>query len=550
MRLPKSLFAALTFLISFSAQAASPRILDLSTNRAPLGGEITIFGDDFIPSAAIVLVGGVPAPVISGNVSYLKVNVPGGALPGPIFVIEDAAVARSSTIFTPLPLVPGTLTNSFAERELSRKEGFLPLAAVADFDGDGKSDFVVARLNTLEIFHNQSTEGLLGSNSFSSTSLPIAGLPQCLVTGDLNGDGKPDLIYTQGDTLVARQNQISGPGISPDGFMFPVVLPARNVFRPVHVGDLDQDGRADIVAASPSVGIVVFWNRFTGDTFKKTDFTNTFLIKSNSGLATRQVMDFDIADLNQDGHPDIAAVIGTNLVVFALEDERGDLRTNFIRSFILGPARAGLIDSGPDCFAISDLNGDGNPDIIVSESRNVVAYLNHSRPDHFDATSFERVVLVDSGFYSFLLVDVDGDGGPELLAENRMLFKVVSADGQIISNSARDRILLPTELKTFTIADINGDNRPEIFGIRVTGAPYLELFQNLGVPSPPRLALRQAGVRRTISIMGTPVSTFHLQRSVDLIQWQTTTELRVSSTGEMNYVDTTSGPKGFFRLVQ
>src|SRR6185436_14810977 len=211
-----SLIVGLFFmLISIRLPAAVPRIYGVSTTSGKIGEVITIFGDDFLPESALVEIGGATATVVSGNVGYLDVKIPGGAVAGPITIVEDEGTATSSSYFNPLPLTAGTLTtNVYAQRNISTNSGFRPFAAVADLDGDGKSDIVGAGATSLEIFQNRTVGGVLSSNSFTSVSLPLKKSPADLVAKDLNGDGKPELIFIEGEILKIRQNLIEGLEIS------------------------------------------------------------------------------------------------------------------------------------------------------------------------------------------------------------------------------------------------------------------------------------------------------------------------------------------------
>src|ERR1041385_8752416 len=143
--------------------SAQPRIFEISTNTARLGDDIIIYGDDFNPPEAQVLIGGAEAEVIDGNVAYLQVHVPGGALPGPIVISQSGKVAASSAYFNPLPVTPGILTNLLAVRPISSKTGFAPIAVVADLDGDSRQDIVAATEHSLEIFRNKGGPGALRS---------------------------------------------------------------------------------------------------------------------------------------------------------------------------------------------------------------------------------------------------------------------------------------------------------------------------------------------------------------------------------------------------
>jgi hypothetical protein len=196
---------------------------------------------------------------------------------------------------------------------------------------------------------------------------------------------------------------------------------------------------------------------------------------------------------------------------------------------------------------VADINGDGLPDIIATEPRNVVGYINHSRPDHFDETSFERVVLVTSPYNAFLVADFDGDGQVELMVESRQLFRIKFSDGRIVPQSGREGIFLQQPARLFAVADLTGDNRPELLGI--SGSSSLTALQNLGTGAPFHLSLRREPQRQILTITGQPTMLFHLQTSRDLKHWQTLTDLRLPASGEMAYSPVTFGSSVFFRVA-
>lgn len=444
--------AFLSISIYTGLTAEPPRIYRLSTDSGRVGESLTIFGDNFLPDKARVLVGGAFTPVISGNVAYLEVKIPGGAFPGPISLTQEGLTATSATYFDPLPASAGTVTNLFAMREISRKIGFLPSGDVADLDGDGKLDLIVGHQKSLELFQNQTRAGLFSSNSFVSVSLPLKELPFAIVASDLNGDGKPELVTIEGDTLNIRQNLISDAQMSSNSFSNPFLLKRRDFLGPLQVADVDHDGKPDILAAS-SAGIQVFWNKSADQSLSENDFTNSFTIVSDSGQKSQNARAFKVVDLNQDGHADIATIIGTNLVIFALHDESGMLRTNFISSFVIGQATATDFTPTSAAFTVADLDGNGIPDLIVTQSSAVVGYMNHSTADHFNASSFEKVQLINSGFHSILPADFDGDGQMDLLVENRFLFKFAVENGMLVPQNSRGAILVRPEATLFALGD-------------------------------------------------------------------------------------------------
>jgi hypothetical protein len=532
--------------------SAEPRIFEISTNSARIGGDILIYGDDFSPPEAQVLIGGAEAKVIAGNVAYLQVRVPGGALPGPITISQNGKVASSSAYFNPLPATPGILTNLMGLREINRQPDWLPIAVVADLDGDSRQDFVAARQHSLEIFQNKGGVGeLITTNWFRSISLPVSQTIYGLTAADLDGDGKPELISSEGEILKIRENLFSGE-IGTNSFG-PALQIQRNIFGPVRVADMDHDGQRDILAVSAGKGIQVFWNRTTGP-ITTNAFTNTFVITSKSGMKSQGVRDFDVADLNQDGHVDIAAIVGTNLVVFALQDESGMLRTNFISGFILGPAFETYYTPYLPSFAIADINGDGVPDIVVRQTGAIVAYINHSTPDHIDSTTFQKTVLITSSFMPIVAGDFDGDGHIDLLVDNRFLYKLKTENGAFVALTGRERTAYEPDALVLTLGDFNGDNRPDAVAISNLTPRPLVILQNFGAAAAHLRAgfsARIPGVRE-LNFSGPPMVLFHLESSTDLIQWAPMTDLRVNAGGEVSYSYTDSAVRKqvFYRVRQ
>jgi len=269
-------------------------------------------------------------------------------------------------------------------------------------------------------------------------------------------------------------------------------------------------------------------------------------------MKSQEARDFYPVDLNQDGHPDIAAIVGTNLVVFALQDASGMLRTNFIRSFILGPAGESAYTPYIPAFAVADLNGDGVPDIVVRQSAAVVAYINHSTPDHIDATTFEKVVLITSGFSPIFAADFDGDGRIDLLVESRFLYKLKTENGKFVALSGRDRTVVEPDALVLALGDFNGDNRPDAVALSNLEPRPLVILQNFGSTAArlrPRFNLSNPTVR-TLDITGPPTSLFYLEYSADLIHWAPMTDLRFNTGGEMSYTDPAGRPRVFYRVRQ
>ncbi|MGB8509768.1 MAG: VCBS repeat-containing protein, partial [Pyrinomonadaceae bacterium] len=113
---------------------------------------------------------------------------------------------------------------------------------VADFNGDGKVDLAGAGLNVRVMLGN-------GDGTFRpQTEYPAGGYTQDVATGDLNNDGKLDLVVTNNDARIGL-TVLMGNG---DGtFGAPASYPndTGSDSPSVVVADFDHDARLDVIAA-------------------------------------------------------------------------------------------------------------------------------------------------------------------------------------------------------------------------------------------------------------------------------------------------------------
>jgi gliding motility-associated-like protein len=120
---------------------------------------------------------------------------------------------------------------------------------VGDLDNDQKPDIAATRLlgNSVSILLNQTSSGSIAFGA--PTTLPVVDLPFGLDFGDLDGNGKPDIVITSigSKSLTILTNTTNSPGnLSFQRSDKPITYISRTIF----IGDIDGDAKPDLTYAS------------------------------------------------------------------------------------------------------------------------------------------------------------------------------------------------------------------------------------------------------------------------------------------------------------
>ncbi|MCM0084136.1 FG-GAP-like repeat-containing protein [Geomonas sp. Red32] len=181
---------------------------------------------------------------------------------------------------------------------------------------------------------------------------PVGSDPRSIAIGDLNGDGRNDVVLATGSyfdpdndyrIFVFLQN-------SAGGFDAPVKYPGGNG-NSIAVADLNNDGRQDVVFTTDN-GIGVMYQNAAGTldpmvfyASNHQSFSNAYKLKTG--------------DFNHDGRTDVVSIDwGTQSqdVDVYLQNSGGTLNT---------PVTYTVSHGGWDKLAVGDVNGDGMTDIVV-----------------------------------------------------------------------------------------------------------------------------------------------------------------------------------------
>jgi hypothetical protein len=225
--------------------------------------------------------------------------------------------------------------------------------AVADINGDGKPDLVVANRGDSNGNTNNGTVSVLLGNGDGTFQTAVdyasgGGFANSVAVADVNGDGYLDVVVAN----ICQTDGCSGNGPigvligNGDGTFHTAVTYDSGTISPqsVAIADVNGDGKMDIVVAGDSVAVLLG----NGD--------GTFQTAVNYGSSAYGPQSLVIADLNGDGQLDLV-VANNPFTSVLLGNGDGTFQT---------AVNYGSGGDEPDSVAVADLNGNGQLDLVVA----------------------------------------------------------------------------------------------------------------------------------------------------------------------------------------
>jgi uncharacterized protein (DUF2141 family) len=238
--------------------------------------------------------------------------------------------------------------------------------AVADFNGDGKLDLVVANCGN-GCQTGAGTVGVLLGNGDATFQTAVTygtgGIgPHRVIVADVNGDGKPDLIVP--NSCTTSGNCTYGPGSvgvllgKGDGTFQPAVTygSGGDYAFSVAVADVNGDGKLDLVVANFCGNSSCSTPGPLGVLLGKGDGTFQPVIPYSPGASLGQIT---LADVNGDGKLDVVTPSSIPNLMVLLGNGDGTFQA---------PVFYNTGGFGGGGIVVADVNGDGPPDVMVTNS--------------------------------------------------------------------------------------------------------------------------------------------------------------------------------------
>jgi len=330
--------------------------------------------------------------------------------------------------------------------------------ALGDMNGDGRLDLVSANVgsDTLTIFTQEEDGSFAKPQSLGDSAVTDASSSVAL--GDVNRDGHLDVVSANifSDTLTIFLQEEDG------GFAEPLSLGDSSVTdgsSVVALGDVDVDGRLDLVSANNGNGtLTVFLQEEGGGFTEPLDVGDSSVTGFSSSVA--------LGDLNGDGRLTlVSANSGSAALTIFFQEEGG----GFAEALDLGDPS---VTDEPYSAALGDVNGDGRLDLVSANVGNdtLAVFIQEEEGGFADPLSFGDPSLTNDP-YSVALGDLDGDGRLDFVSANHssdtLTVFIQEEDGSFAEPQSLGDSFVTDGPFSVALGDVDGDGRLDVVSANI-----------------------------------------------------------------------------------
>jgi len=391
--------------------------------------------------------------------------------------------------------------------------------AAGDLNGDGNSDLAVANVfsNSVSVLLNTTARAAATSNFSARKDFAVGTDPVSVILGDLNSDGKLDLVVANNNSNnVSVLLNTTAPGAATPNFAPSQEFVTGDGPVSVAIGDLNGDGKLDLVVANLVSTVSVFLNNTVPGAANvsfaaRKDFA--------AGDGPRSVA---VGDFNLDGKPDLAVVnFNSNTVSVLLNTTNAGAD---VASF--GAIHDFPTGVRPVSVTVGDLNGDTKPDLAVANvnSNSVSVLLNTTLPGaQTPAFADKKDFATNFNPTSVTVVDLNGDAAPELAIANANSNNI----SVFVNNTARAVDIPSFDNKqdfamdgrpvSLTSSDLNNDGKLDLAVVNFDSDSVSVLLNSPTIATASGLALPRGSVASSVQIATVANSSGNGNVAVDVV---------------------------------